>query len=277
MSVGIPEPKASDALRPPLGELQKAHGELIAVYVDAIRRGSYLPGLLEAGNRLDGKDESFRFGTSGPIARALLAIHIRDRLKLLERVYTQLRQTVSRAEDTAYATWLDEAVEGCRSFGESMSTAQAGLRALQIPGLSLVAIAILQQSGALGPWILLGLIPVAYLLFVLAFSSFRLKRELLLHGAGGIESEDRKAQEAHRGANAYRCEESLAACLDFGRPREGQLDYMAVGFAGVALLVAAVALRQAGVIQRVVEFVLIFVGLALLLFAAGRWRRRRWR
>lgn len=277
MSVGIPEPKAPDALRPQLAELQKAHAELIAAYVDAVRRGSYLPGLFEAGNRLDGNDESFRFGTSGPIARALLAIHVRDRLKLLERLYTQLRQTISPGEDAAYATWLEEAAEGCRSLGESMSTAQAGLRALQIPGLSLVLIALLQQSGALGPWILGFLVPVAYLLFVAAFSSFRLKRELLFHGAGRVESEGREAQEARRDANAYRCEESLTACLGYGRPREGQLDYFAVGLAGLVMLIAAVALGEAGLIGFVIEFSIIATGLGLMIFAASRWRRRRWR
>lgn len=278
MRTVIPEPKHGNELRPPLEKLQGAHYALMDVYVDAVRRSSFLPGLLEVGarNRED-RGEALRLGAAGPITRALLAVHIRDRMKLLERVYVQLGQTIRPGQGDAYARWLGEATAGCKAVGQSMSTAQAGLRALQVPGLSLVFVAILQQSQVLGEWILLLLLPLAYFLAVAVFSSFRLKRELLLHGARQLELEDRQQQERHAGVNAYRCEEELAQCLGYGRPREGQLDYLVVGLTGLAIAVFFVVLLFVSPLSDLLIGPLGFLGVSVFGFAANRWRRRRWR
>lgn len=278
MKAVIPEPKQGHELRPPLEKLQGAHYALMEAYVDAVRRSSFLPGLLEVGarNRED-RGEAFTLGAAGPIARALLAVHIRDRMKLLERVYVQLGQTIRPGQDDAYACWLGEAMAGCKTFGQSMSTAQAGLRALQVPGLSLVFVAILQQSQVPKEWILLLLVPLAYFLVVAVFGSFRLKRELLLHGARRLESEDQKQQERHSGVNAYRCEEELAQCLGYGRPREGQLDYLAVGAVGLVITVPSLVLLFTSPLSDSLIAPFGFIGVGLFGFAANRWRRRRWR
>jgi hypothetical protein len=64
--------------------------------------------------------------------------------------------------------------------GEAFRLETAGpiARAL-FPGLSLVFVAILQQSRVPREWALLLLVPVAYFLAVAVFGSFPLKRELL--------------------------------------------------------------------------------------------------
>lgn len=278
MKTVIPEPKHGHELKPPLEKLQGAHYALMEAYVDAVRRSSFLPGLLEVGarNRED-RGEAFRLGAAGPIARALLAVHIRDRMKLLERVYVQLGQTIRPGQGDAYAGWLGEATDGCKAFGQSMSTAQAGLRALQVPGLSLVFVAILQQSQVLGKWILLLLLPLAYFLAVSVFGSFPLKRELLLHGARQLEAEDQQQQERHVGVNAYRCEEELAQCLGHGRPREGQLDYLVIGLTGLAIAVFFVVLLFVSPLSDLLIAPFGFLGVSVFGFAANRWRRRRWR
>ncbi len=270
------EPRGEADLLPQLDFLRAAHRRLIVTYVDAVRRSSFLPGLLEAGART-GDHNDFTFGISGPIARALLAIHIRDRLKLLERVYVQLRRAIREGDDQAYAGWLDDAVAGCREFGQSMSTAQAGLRALQLPGLSLIAIAIIQQTEIPAAWTLIPLLLLAYLLYVAAFKSFPLKRELLLPEAVRLESRSTEEQEAHEGTNAYRREEELASCLGYGRPREGQLDYLVVGLGGLTMVIASVALQEVELLDLLDGTVLGLAGLLSIAFAVSRWRRRRWR
>lgn len=283
MSPALAQPRNRVQLRPPLKALQKRHYDLIAAYDDAIRRGSLLPGLLKGKARY-GDADGFAASASGPITRALLSAHVKDRIKLLGHVYVQLGRTIRPGEEACYLQWLNETAADCESFERSLPSLTNALKAIRIPGLSILAGVVLQGSDLLvlklvgGGLILLSLL---FLLVVAAWSSFRLKRGLLLPGAYGLNSKDRECQTRHPGFNAYRAEEQLADHLGYGKPREIQLDCLVIlavsliGFCIPVSLCAALGLATPAIIASATLFG--GGGLAAIQFVSGKWQQRRWR
>ena len=256
---------------------------MIAAYDDAIRRGSLLPGLLK-GKAREGDADGFEASASGPITRALLSAHVKDRVRLLGHVYVQLGRTIVPGEDAYYLQWLNETAADCESFERSLRSLTNALIAVRIPGLSILAGLVLQGSGLLvlkligGGLILLSLL---FLVVVAAWSSFRLKRELLLPGAYSLDTKDRESQTRHPDFNAYRAEERLADYLGYGKPREIQLDCLVVVAAsliGLCIPISLCAALGLGTSAIVVSATLFAAGgLVAIQLVSGKWQRRRWR
>jgi hypothetical protein len=283
VSLALAQPRDRAQLRPPLRALQECHYGLIAAYDDAFRRGSLLPGLLK-GKAREGDADGFKASASGPITRVLLAAHIKDRMKLLGHVYVQLGRTIAPGEDPDYLQWLNDAAADCEAFERSLRSTTKALKGIRIPGLAILVGVVLQGSSQrivelIGAGLIL--LPLLFLLVVAAWSAFRRKRELLLPGAYGLNAKDREVQTRHPGFNAYDAEEQLAKCLGYGKPREIQLDYLAivaVSLIGLCIPVGLCLVLDLGALAITASAILL-VGawLAAIKFAAGSWQQRRWR
>lgn len=278
----LAQPRERDRLRPSQEALRPLHYDLMAAYADAIRRGSLLPGLLK-GKAVDGDPDGFKASASGPITRTLLSAHLRDRMRLLGAVYVQLSLSADPESEGEYAKWLTGAAADCESFERSLPSFSNVLKAIRIPGLSLLAGVVLQGSDLLALQIagtVLILLSVS-LGFVGVRSSFRLKRDLLLPGAYRLDAESREEQGRHPGFNVYRAEERLAHCLGYRKPREVQLDYLVlVGTAPLALAIPVALCVALGLgMPAIVASCLIFGAGTLVAVqqASVRWQRRRWR
>jgi hypothetical protein len=254
----------------------------MAAYADATRRGTLLPGLLK-GRAREGDASGFKASASGLITRSLLAAHFKDRMKLLGRAYVQLEGTIGSDED-GYAKWLAKAAAECESFGASLPALPTGLKAIRIPGLSLIAGVVLRKSDLLVLQLIgsgLILLSLGFLIFVAAWSSFRQKREIMLPGVRHLNTQERAVQKRHAGFNVYRAEEDLADYLGYGRPREIQLDLLAIVVAAALLLalpLVACVVLDLGTAPLVLSLTMLAgVVLATVRSVSFRWQQRRWR
>lgn len=223
---------------PKLSALQESHFNLISGYVNALSGVSRLSAFIntyevyKSNQRpspyrfalyLIFKFSPYRLSSVKALVKILVESHIKEKLKELEIIYTQLSATVPREKKNRekYLDWLKSAKHECRELSDTLiywdiikSFSLAILNFLVVTGVFAGLVRIFSTPYSLA-WLFVVLIFFSIFFFSFIDNSYQAKRDIF-SGSGNDESR-----------NIYSLENNLFELLGRGKKVEWPIDYLA--------------------------------------------------